>query len=112
MQKLFHQVRNYKVARIDENWSGITPNPSSSKAPWKIYNIGNNKPVELLYYIECIEKALGMTAKKEMLPLQPGDVEHTFADTTLLSTDLGYKPKTSIESGVKNFITWYKNYYL
>ena len=101
-----------KVARIDENWSGITPNPSSSKAPWKIYNIGNNKPVELLYYIECIEKALGMTAKKEMLPLQPGDVEHTFADTTLLSTDLGYKPKTSIESGVKNFITWYKNYYL
>ena len=98
--------------RGNSDWSGLTPDPSSSKAPWKIYNIGNSKPVELLYYIECIEKALGKSAKKELLPIQPGDVEHTFADVEALKRDFNYNPSTSIEAGVSKFIEWYRTYYL
>ena len=93
------------------DWSGLEPDPSSSNAPYKIYNIGNSKPVELLYYIECLEKSLGKSTHKEMLPIQPGDVEHTYADVTSLMKDTGYKPNTSIELGVEKFIEWYKDYY-
>lgn len=102
------------LARIPEGnpeWSGLKPDPSSSRAPWKVYNIGNSQPVELLHYIEVIEKALGKTTEKELLPLQPGDVEHTYADVTSLQRDTGYQPRFSIEEGVEEFIRWYREYY-
>lgn len=92
-------------------WSGLVPDPATSKAPWRLYNIGNSEPVELLYYIECIEKSLGKTTEKELLPLQPGDVEHTYADVSHLKQDTGYNPTTSIELGVKMFIEWYLKYH-
>ena len=100
------------VAQPNPEWSGLDPDPATSKAPWRIYNIGNSQPVELLYYIECIEKSLGKTTDKELLPLQPGDVEHTYADVTALMRDTGYQPNTPIEDGVEVFVTWFKSYYL
>jgi UDP-glucuronate 4-epimerase len=100
-----------RVAGPNPEWSGLNPDPATSKAPWRIYNIGNSQPVELLYYIECIEKALGKTTEKELLPLQPGDVEHTYADVTALMRDTGYQPNTPIEEGVEKFIEWFKSYY-
>ena len=99
------------VAQPNKSWSGLKPSPASSKAPWRIYNIGNNKPIALLDYIECLEKYLGKTTAKEMLPLQPGDVENTYADVNALAQDTGYQPNTSIEEGVKQFINWFKSYY-
>ena len=99
-----------RPAQSNQKWSGLDPEPSSSKAPWRIYNIGNSQPVELLYYIECIENALGKTTEKEMLPLQPGDVEHTYADVTALMRDTGYRPNTAIEEGVDKFIRWFVEY--
>lgn len=99
------------VAAPNSEWSGLTPDPASSRAPWKIYNIGNSQPVELLTYISHIEEALGKTTQKELLPLQPGDVEHTFADVEQLRVDTGYAPSTSIESGIHQFVTWYKKFY-
>lgn len=95
----------------DENWSGDTPDPASSKAPYRLYNIGNNQPVELMYFIECIEKALGKTAKKNFLPLQPGDVERTYADIEALSDAVGFRPSTPIEVGIDRFVAWYKEFY-
>ena len=100
-----------RVAQADSQWSGLKPNPASSKAPWKIYNIGNSQPVELLYYIECLEKAFGKTTEKTLLPLQPGDVEHTYADVSALMRDTGYEPNTPIEEGVNRFAAWYKEYF-
>jgi len=100
-----------RVAQPNLDWSGLDPDPASSKAHWRIYNIGNSQPVELLYYIECIEKSLGKTTEKEMLPLQPGDVEHTYADVEALMRDTGYQPNTPIEQGVDKFISWFKDYY-
>ena len=99
------------VAQPNPDWSGLDPNTATSKAPWRIYNIGNSHPVELLYYIECIEKSLGKTTEKEMLPIQPGDVEHTYADVEALIRDTGYQPNTPIEQGVDKFIKWFKAYY-
>ena len=99
------------VAQANPIWSGLDPDPASSKAPWRIYNIGNSQPVELLYYIECIEKSLGKTTEKEMLPLQSGDVEHTFADVEALMRYTGYQPNTPIEQGVDKFISWFKVFY-
>lgn len=101
-----------KVAEPNLEWSGKSPDPSSSKAPWRIYNIGNSEPVELLYYIECLEKALSKAAEKELLPLQPGDVEDTYADVRSLVNDVGYHPKMSIDEGVEKFANWYVDYYL
>ena len=92
-------------------WSGINPDPSSSQAPWKIYNIGNSKPIELLHYIELMENAFGKTTTKEMLPLQPGDVEHTYADVEPLQNEIGYSPCVSIEQGLQRFAEWYRDYY-
>ena len=92
-------------------WDSDSPDPGSSKAPWRIYNIGNNKPVELLDYINAIEDSLKIKAEKELLPLQPGDVPDTFADVTELINDFDFKPKTSVEQGVRNFIDWYKEYH-
>ena len=100
-----------KIPEANQNWSGDSPDPSSSPAPYRLYNIGNNNPVELMHYIEVLEKTLGKTAEKNMLPMQAGDVSATYADVDDLETDVGFKPKTTIEAGIKNFIEWYKQYY-
>jgi UDP-glucuronate 4-epimerase len=92
-------------------WSGDHPDPATSSAPWRVYNIGNNQPVELLTYIAALEKALGRTAEKEMLPLQPGDVPDTYADVDDLVRDFGYKPATPVEEGIAQFASWYREYY-
>jgi UDP-glucuronate 4-epimerase len=93
------------------DWRGEHPDPASSFAPYKIYNIGNNNPVELLYFIEIIEKMLGMKARKNFLPLQPGDVPATYADVDDLSAAVGFKPATPIEEGIEKFVSWYRKYY-
>lgn len=100
-----------KTATASADWSGDTPDPGTSLAPYRVYNIGNNAPVELMDFIAAIEKCLGIEAKKNMLPLQLGDVPDTYADVQALVDDLGYKPATSIEEGIGNFIAWYKDYY-
>ncbi|OGT98341.1 MAG: capsular biosynthesis protein CpsI, partial [Geobacteraceae bacterium GWB2_52_12] len=92
-------------------WSGDTPDPGTSYAPYRIYNIGNNNPVELMHFIETIERCLGKTAKKNLLPLQSGDVPATFADVDDLMKDVGFKPATSIEEGIGKFVKWYREYY-
>ena len=92
-------------------WSGDRPDPGTSRAPYRIYNIGNDRPVELLRYIEVLEKCLGRTAKKNFLPLQPGDVPVTRADIDDLTRDFGYRPQTTIETGVARFVEWYRAYY-
>lgn len=106
------------VARVSEcvpepnsNWSGATPDPGGSAAPYKLYNIGNNQPVELMRLIEVLETALGTKAVKNMQPMQPGDVPATFADIDSLAEDAGFRPDTPIEDGVAKFVTWYKDYY-
>jgi UDP-glucuronate 4-epimerase len=93
------------------NWNGENPDPSTSFAPYKIYNIGNNQPVELLHFIDVLENKLGMKAIKNLLPLQEGDVPETYADVDDLMQDVGFKPSTSIEMGIGNFVNWYKEYY-
>ena len=80
-------------------------------SPWRVYNIGNNRPVELMRYIEVIEECLGLKAEKNLLPLQPGDVPDTYADVAALTADTGYHPDTPIEEGVKRFVDWYRDYY-
>jgi UDP-glucuronate 4-epimerase len=100
-----------KVATPNPDWNGMQPDPGTSTAPYRLYNIGNNNPVELMYFIECIEKALGKTARKNMLPMQPGDVPKTFADVDALAADIGFQPKTPIEVGVRRFVDWYKDFY-
>jgi len=100
-----------RVAVANPAWNGDTPDPGSSKAPYKLYNIGNNNPVELLYLIEVLEGCLGRKAIKRLLPMQPGDVPATFADVSDLARDAGFKPSTSIEDGVRWFADWYVNYY-
>lgn len=92
-------------------WSGDSPDPGTSYAPYKIYNIGNNSPVELLYFIETLERCLGKTAVKNLLPIQPGDVPATYADVDDLMRDVGFKPSTSIEDGIASFVEWYRGYY-
>ncbi len=93
------------------DWQGEKPDPSTSKAPYKVYNIGNNNPVKLMDFIKAIEKKLGIEAKKEMLPIQPGDVPATFANVEDLVENLGYKPETKIQDGIDAFIDWYREYY-
>ena len=100
-----------KPAMPNNFWSGENPDPSSSMAPWRVYNIGNNQPIELMDYIKALESALGIEAKINLLPLQPGDVPDTFADVDALVRDFEYKPSTSIEDGVRNFVHWYKSIY-
>ena len=98
-------------ATANNDWNGNHPDPATSKAPWRIYNIGNNKPVKLMDYINALEKALGKKAKIDFLPLQPGDVPDTNANVDNLISKFNYKPKTSIDQGISNFVKWYKNYY-
>jgi UDP-glucuronate 4-epimerase len=92
-------------------WDAANPDPGTSRAPYRIYNIGNQQPVELMRYIEVIEDCVGRKAEKNLLPMQPGDVPDTWADTEDLAKDVGYQPGTSIEVGVKNFVEWYLDYY-
>jgi UDP-glucuronate 4-epimerase len=99
------------IPQPDPNWSGDAPDPGTSKAPYKIYNIGNNQPVELMHLIEVLESCLGKKAEKKMLPIQLGDVPATYADVDDLVKDVGFKPSTSIEEGVERFVGWYRSYY-
>ncbi len=99
------------VAPRNPDWSGDTPDPATSKAPYRIYNIGSNNPVELLRYIEVLEDCLGKKAIKNLLPLQPGDVPDTYADVDALIEDVDYKPATPVEVGIENFVRWYRDYY-
>ena len=100
-----------RIAQGDPNWSGDKPDPGTSRAPYRLYNIGNNRPVELMRYIEVVEEALSRKAVKNMLPMQPGDVPDTFADIDDLVRDVGYRPSTPVEVGVKRFVEWYVDYY-
>jgi UDP-glucuronate 4-epimerase len=95
----------------NESWSGTHPDPGSSKAPYKIYNIGNNSPVKLMDFVTTIEKVLGKEAEKQFMPMQPGDVSATYADVQDLIKNLNYKPETSLEYGVGKFVEWYKEFY-
>ncbi len=100
-----------KIPTPNPNWDAYNSDPSTSFAPYKVYNIGNNQPVELMRFIEVIEQCLGKKAKKNLLPIQPGDVPETYADVEELIRDVGFKPATPIEVGIKKFIEWYLEYY-
>ena len=100
-----------RVAAPNPDWTGQQPDPGTSKAPYRLYNIGNNNPVELLHFIDVIAKALGKTAHKRLLPMQPGDVPATYADVDDLKRDVGFQPATPIEEGVRRFVNWYRAYY-
>jgi UDP-glucuronate 4-epimerase len=100
-----------RVPAGDPHWSGNAPDPATSSAPFRLYNIGNNQPVELLRYIEVIEECLGRKAVKNFLPMQPGDVPDTYADIDDLVRDVGYRPATPIEVGVRRFVDWFCEYY-
>ncbi|KAB2939931.1 MAG: NAD-dependent epimerase [Hyphomicrobium sp.] len=100
-----------RIPQPDPSWSGAHPDPATSSAPYRIYNIGNHHPVELMRFIGILEKALGREAKKNFLPLQPGDVPVTFADVDDLIADVGFAPSTPIEEGIPRFVAWYRSYY-
>ena len=100
-----------RVPEPNPDWSGDNPDSASSTAPYALYNIGNNQPVELMRYIEVLEDCLGMKAEKNLLPLQPGDVPDTYADVQELVRDVAYKPDMSVEQGVANFVAWYRDYF-
>ncbi|MFZ2507641.1 MAG: NAD-dependent epimerase/dehydratase family protein, partial [Steroidobacteraceae bacterium] len=99
------------VATANDRWNSDQPDPATSRAPYRLYNIGNNRPVELMRYIEVLEQCLGRKAEKNLLPLQTGDVPDTWADTDDLARDLGYRPTTAVEAGVRRFVDWYLGYY-
>jgi UDP-glucuronate 4-epimerase len=100
-----------RVAAADPAWDSANPNPATSNAPYKIYNIGNQKPVALLRYIEVLEECLGREARKNFLPMQPGDVPDTWADVEALAHDVGYRPCTELSVGVRRFVEWYLEHY-
>jgi UDP-glucuronate 4-epimerase len=100
-----------RVPQPDPDWDGAAPDSATSYAPYRIYNIGNHSPVELLSFIELLEEAIGKKAEKNFMPMQPGDVPATFADIGDLMADTGFKPSTTIAEGIKKFIDWYKSYY-
>jgi len=97
--------------QANPQWSGDRPDPATSTAPWKIYNIGNNRPEELLHVVALLEKEFGRTAIKEMLPMQPGDVPATYADIEELARDVGFRPSTTIEDGIRSFAKWFREYH-
>jgi UDP-glucuronate 4-epimerase len=99
------------IAAPGPDWNSDTPDPATSNAPWRVFNIGNSAPVRLNAYIEAIENVVGQKAIKELLPLQPGDVPDTFADVSELVAKIGYRPTTSVEEGVARFVEWYRSYY-
>jgi UDP-glucuronate 4-epimerase len=100
-----------RPAISNPQWDSNLPDPGTSLAPWRVYNIGNNQPVELMDYIGAIEKALGKTAIKELLPIQPGDVPDTYADVSDLVEQFNYQPATTVKDGIQRFVSWYSNYY-
>ena len=100
-----------RVPQPNPKWSGRNPDPGTSYTKYRIYNIGNNSPVELIKFIEAIEETLGIKATKEFLDLQPGDVVSTYADIDDLMIDVGFKPQTPLETGIKRFVEWYTDYY-
>jgi UDP-glucuronate 4-epimerase len=100
-----------RIAHPDPRWDSANPDPAYSPAPYRLYNIGSNRPIDLLRYIEVLENLLGRRAEKVMLPIQPGDVADTFADVRELQEDIGYRPTTPIEVGVRNFVEWFREYY-
>ena len=100
-----------QIAQPDPNWDSNNPDQSTSYAPFRIFNIGNNNPVKLIEYIHAIEKSLGKEAILDLLPLQPGDVPDTFADSTALEQAVGYKPSISVDDGVQQFVNWYRDFY-
>lgn len=104
------RVINHTPTRSD-HWDNINSDPASSSAPYRIYNIGNSKPIQLMDFITAIENAIGVESKKEFLPMQQGDVYQTYADTTALQNDLGFMPKTDLNAGVKKTVEWYRSFY-
>ena len=100
-----------RVPGPDPGYDPLQPSPATSSAPYRVYNIGNNSPVELLRYIEVLEDCLGRKAEKRLLPMQPGDVPDTYADVSALTRDTGYQPTTPVDVGVKNFVEWYRGFY-
>jgi UDP-glucuronate 4-epimerase len=100
-----------RPATPNPDWSGSAPDAATSTAPYRLYNIGNNQPIELMRYIEVLEQSLGKTVERNMLPMQPGDVPATYADVDDLMRDIGYRPKTSVEDGVARFVEWYRSFY-
>jgi len=99
------------IAVSNPDWDGDNPDPATSKAPYQLYNIGNNSPVELMHYIDVLQDCLGKKAEINMLPLQPGDVPDTYADVSDLVKNMDYKPETSVEQGIENFVNWYRDYF-
>ncbi len=99
------------IPKGDDDWDGLNPDPSSSRAPWRLFNIGNSRPEQLMNYIQTLEEKLNLKAKTKMLPMQPGDVKDTYADTGLLEEATNYKSKTNISTGIGNFVEWYLDYY-
>ena len=95
----------------DPEWTGDNPNPATSSAPYRLYNIGNNKPVSLMEFVGLIEKALDKKAEIEFLPMQPGDVKETYANIDALSREVGFRPSTPLETGIQNFVDWYRTYF-
>jgi len=100
-----------RIPQPNPDWSGATPDPATSSAPYRIYNIGNHSPVELMHFIEVLERALGREASKNFLPMQPGDVPATFADVDDLIADVGFAPATPLDQGIARFVEWYRSYY-
>ena len=100
-----------KSSKSNNKWDSNQPDPATSEAPWRIYNIGSNSPVKLMDYIGALEKSLNKKAKINYLPLQPGDVPDTYADVSNLVKNFDYKPKPSVAQGVSNFVNWYKTYF-
>jgi UDP-glucuronate 4-epimerase len=100
-----------RPARPNPDWSSSAPDTATSTAPYRLYNIGNNQPIELMRYIEVLEQSLGKTVEKNMLPMQPGDVPATYANVDDLMRDIGYRPQTSVEDGVARFVEWYRSFY-
>ena len=100
-----------RIATANPDWDAANPDPATSNAPYRVYNIGSNNPTPLLRFIDVLENTLGMEAKRTLLPMQQGDVEHTYADVDDLIRDVGYQPTTKIEDGVAEFVRWYKDYY-
>jgi len=99
-----------RPAEPNPHWSGLAPDPATSSAPYRLQNIGNNNPVQLLRLIELLEEALGRKAEKIMLPIQPGDVPRTFADIDPMIEDVGFQPNVDIEEGVRRFVAWYRDF--
>jgi len=100
-----------RPAKVDQKFSSASPDPGASSAPWRVYNIGNNKPVELLEVVRLLEEAIGKKAKRELLPMQAGDVPATYADVDDLMREVNFRPATAITEGVVRFIDWYRKYH-